>query len=266
MNNENYAIRGGKEGYDRLKILSKILEPTTGKLFKRLGIAPGMRCLDVGCGTGDVSRLLAWCVKDTGKVEGWDIDEYCIETARMEAAKKGFDQIEFRKLDILAVAGESKFDVVYARFLLSHLPDPEKVIKALRDHLRPNGLLILEDVEFRGHFCYPDFDAFRDYVNLYSKVVKLKGGNANIGIKLPRMLTDARFTNVGVKVYQHSALTGDVKLMAGLTLENIGDSLLAANIISEYELKDLIRKLNSYARHDNTLMSLPRIVQTWGNA
>ena len=69
-----------------------------------------------------------------------------------------------------------------------------------------------------------------------------------------------------MKVYQHCGMTGDVKLMAGLTLENIGDSLIAAKIISENELNDLLRKLKSYARHDNTLMSLPRIVQTWGHA
>src|ERR1035438_10040455 len=84
MKSENYVIRGGKEGYDRLKILSTILETSTSKLFRRLGVAPGMRCLDVGCGSGDVTMLLAGCVKETGKVEGWDIDEYCLDAARAE--------------------------------------------------------------------------------------------------------------------------------------------------------------------------------------
>lgn len=266
MKPENYVIRGGKEGYDRLKILSNILETSTSKLFKRLGVAPGMRALDVGCGSGDVTMLLAGCVKETGKVEGWDIDEYCLDAARAESKKRGLEQIEYRKIDINDFQGESKFDVVYARFLLSHLPDTAKVIQSLRDNVRPGGLLILEDVDFKGHFCFPDYDAFKDYVYLYTKLIKLKGGNANIGISLPRKLMDAHFTHVGQKVNNLCAMTGNIKLMAGLTLESIGDSLIENNLITEYELKDLINRLRAFARHDNTLMSMPRIVQTWGFA
>ncbi|MGP0064925.1 MAG: hypothetical protein ACLQGP_15170 [Isosphaeraceae bacterium] len=55
----HYAIRGGVEGRRRLKVLSRVLRPSTDALFDRLGVCDGMTCLDVGCGGGDVTLELA---------------------------------------------------------------------------------------------------------------------------------------------------------------------------------------------------------------
>ena len=57
--NGHYAIRGGVEGRQRLKVLSRVMQSSTSSLFDRLGIGDGMRCLDVGCGSGDVTLELA---------------------------------------------------------------------------------------------------------------------------------------------------------------------------------------------------------------
>jgi 2-polyprenyl-3-methyl-5-hydroxy-6-metoxy-1,4-benzoquinol methylase len=51
----HYVIRGGIEGRERLRILARVMRPSTLNLFERVGIASGASCLDVGCGGGDVS-------------------------------------------------------------------------------------------------------------------------------------------------------------------------------------------------------------------
>ena len=45
----DYIIRGGFEGRERLRVLSRVMQPTTLALFQRAGVRPGMECLDVGC-------------------------------------------------------------------------------------------------------------------------------------------------------------------------------------------------------------------------
>jgi hypothetical protein len=45
-----YAIRGGEEGTRRLDLLSRVVGPTTESFLDAAGIAPGMICLDAGCG------------------------------------------------------------------------------------------------------------------------------------------------------------------------------------------------------------------------
>ena len=54
-----YVLAHGKTGRERLRVLARIMEEGTTHLFKVAGVSPGMTCLDVGCGGGDVSQLLA---------------------------------------------------------------------------------------------------------------------------------------------------------------------------------------------------------------
>ena len=44
---DRYIIRGGLAGRERLRVLARAMHPTTAALFDRIGIAPGMSCLDV---------------------------------------------------------------------------------------------------------------------------------------------------------------------------------------------------------------------------
>jgi 2-polyprenyl-3-methyl-5-hydroxy-6-metoxy-1,4-benzoquinol methylase len=64
----HYIIRGGVEGRERLRVLARVMRPTTLNLFDRVGIRPGMACLDVGCGGGDVTFELADLVGPKGRV------------------------------------------------------------------------------------------------------------------------------------------------------------------------------------------------------
>jgi ubiquinone/menaquinone biosynthesis C-methylase UbiE len=46
---------GGKQGYERLLLLARDRWPDTAALFARAGVSPGMRCIDLGCGGGEVT-------------------------------------------------------------------------------------------------------------------------------------------------------------------------------------------------------------------
>ena len=100
---KTYVIRGGLEGRERLRVLARVMWPTTEALFTRIGIDPGARCLDAGCGGGDVSCSLARLVPD-GRVLGTDLDDAKVEMARAEAAAAGLDNVEFRVGDVMTPA------------------------------------------------------------------------------------------------------------------------------------------------------------------
>ena len=117
MASANYIIRGGIEGRERLRLLARVMRPTTLALFERAQLTPGMRCLDVGCGGGDVSMDLAELVGPDGSVVGTDIDEVKLEIARAEAAAAGAGNVEFKAADASALGYDREFDAVYIRFL-----------------------------------------------------------------------------------------------------------------------------------------------------
>ena len=86
MKISDYVIRGGVEGRERLRILSRVMQRTTLASLARAGIKEGMACLEIGCGGGDVAFDMARMVGPAGRVVGTDIDETELELGRREAA------------------------------------------------------------------------------------------------------------------------------------------------------------------------------------
>jgi hypothetical protein len=65
---------------------------------------------------------------------------------------------------------------------------------------------------------------------------------------------------------QPAGLSGEVKLLCPLTLEAIADAVLAADLVSVAELNQTVDDLYAFANAESTLLSTPRIVQSWGRA
>jgi len=123
-----YAIRGGKEGKERLNLLARVMLPTTLQLLNAVGINKGMRCLDVGCGGGHVTLLMARLVGPEGQVVGTDMDGEVIALEREDGRTAKLDNVEFRRADAAMFQTTGEYDLVYARFLLSHLSEPERCL------------------------------------------------------------------------------------------------------------------------------------------
>jgi SAM-dependent methyltransferase len=187
-----------------------------------------------------------------------------LQIARMEAQQQGIGNVEFRVSDIREALGTPTFDVVYSRCLLTHLSDPAGAVSAFYRHLRPGGQVAVEDIDFSGHFTYPESPAFLRYRALYSASVVRRGGDPNIGPRLPALLRRCGFEDIGVAVVQHVAMQGEAKLTSPLTMENIADTILAEGLAGQEEIEELVRELYEFAADPATLAGTPRIVQAWG--
>jgi len=141
MSAPHYAIRGGIEGRERLRILARVMRPYTLDLFERVGIPSGSKVLDVACGGGDVTFDLARKVGPNGSVVGIDLDEAKLELARGEAKSLELDNVEFRRCVIGGGQLRGAFDFAYCRFLLTHLRDPLTAVREIRGALKPAEFL-----------------------------------------------------------------------------------------------------------------------------
>ncbi len=261
-----YLIRGGLQGRERLRILSQVMQSSGVALLRRAGVGAGASCLDVGCGGGDLACDFARLVGAEGRVVGVDIDETKLSLAQSEALSLGFRNIEFRHLDITkAVVGE-KFDFVHARFLLTHLPDPAAALARMAAALKPGGVLVLQDIDMEGQFSWPASPAMDRYKDLYTRVARCRGGDPFIGRRLPALLAAAGLNSIAFNVVQPAATSGDVKLIAPITMENIAASLIDEGLASATEVEQIIAELYASAHDPNMLMSVPRIVEAWAQA
>ena len=264
MTTERYVIRGGVEGRERLRLLSEVMGPSTRALLAEVSIPAGSACLDVGCGGGDVAFELARAAGPSGRAVGIDFDEIELDIARREAHRLGLTNVVFEVQDVTEWEPDALFDVVNARFLLTHLSDPKALVSALRRHTRVGGVAIIEDIDFRGHFAEPDCAALRRFVEWYTKSVQLRGADPNIGPRLPGLLREAGFEDVQMKLVQPAALVGGIKLLTCVTLENIAEAVVRDDLASEEELRTAMGELYAFARDPHTVLGGPRVFQTWG--
>lgn len=261
---EGYVLRGGRAGAKRLHLLNRVKWPTTEALLGAAGLRAGMSCLDVGCGGGDVTLKMAAIVGTEGNVVGVDRDRTILRLAGQEAERQGLP-VTFRQLDAEELARESAYDLVFARYLLSHLPRPERVVEAMVRALRPGGRLVLEDVYFPGHICYPANAAFARYLDLYQTVARVKeGGDAAIGPRLLGLALRAGLLEVRVGLVVPTFRDGEGKRVAQVTMEHIREALVSTELVTGQQVDDIVDELDRFAADDRTLMSIAPTFQVWG--
>jgi SAM-dependent methyltransferase len=260
-----YAIRGGVEGARRLDLLAQTMAPTTEALLAIAGLAPGMRCLDLGCGAGHVSRILAARVGPRGRIVGLDFDPVKLEAARHECVAEGLGNVEFRVADVTSWREPDTYDLVHGRFIVSHLADRPRIVASLCESLVAGGTLVLEDIDFTGAFCWPPNDGYASYCRLYDAVIGRRGGDANAGAQLYGFCLAAGLEDVRVQVIQpthsgHAAAKG----LSLSTLVNIADAVVAEGIATREEIAAAIASLEALTQDPTSLVALPRIFQVWG--
>lgn len=255
----SYVIAGGETGRARLRMLSGVIGATTERLLDRVEIADDARCLDAGCGGGDVTRLLAARVP-FGSVVGVDRDPVKIALAGVDAP----ENVTLRVEELVeTVASEERFDMVYARFVLSHLADAAGWVAALARLVVPGGALALEDIRIGGSFCSPQSDAFDRSLAIYSATVRANGGDPEVGPHLPRFLALAGLDDIGIEVVQPAAMAGDAKRIQRLTLIAIRDTAIAAGTATGEEIDGLASELDAFIERTDTVVTTAQIVQTW---
>lgn len=259
-----YVIRGGHEGRARLSLLSRAMWPTTFRLLKRSGVGVGMGCLDLGCGSGEVTLGMARMVGPAGRVVGLDIDAVKLSAAREAATCHGLGNVEFRHGSVLDWSEEDAYDRIYARFLLSHLAECIPLLESIRHGLRPGGTVVIEDIDFTGSFCYPGCAAFDKYLDLYRAVVRSRKGDADIGPKLQDLLVRTGFQCVHTSLVQPFHLDQEEKGLALSTLVNISEAVIAEGLATQLELERTIAALADFTNDPTTIVSLPRVFQAWG--
>lgn len=127
-----------------------------------LNVKPGTRVLDVGCGVGRWSRLLA---AKGASVTGVDLSPTMIAQAKLRAAAEGVaDRCQFRVQDLSKLDVGGQFDVVLGVTVLQHILDPgllRAAVRRMTAHLAPDGKMILLEAAPTGSVKRCDSTVFR---------------------------------------------------------------------------------------------------------
>jgi SAM-dependent methyltransferase len=216
-----------------------------------------MSFLDVGCGPGAL----------TAKVGKLGIDAMGVDrdSGFVRAARESHPEVRFEALDVaeLSKLGQ-RYDIVYARYLLSHLSDPEAAVRVMMSATRPGGRVVLEDIDFDLHVAEPRPAAFDRYLELYEAVVRRRGGDPFLGRRLFGLSQRAGLQRVQAAVQVSVFTQGEEKRISSLTLSGIRESLVAEELATGAEIDGVLEELAELEADPHSLVSVAGTHQVWG--
>jgi ubiquinone/menaquinone biosynthesis C-methylase UbiE len=130
----------------RARLLERVRQ-SPELFFAPLALRPGLNVLDVGCGTGDLLRLLAPIVSP-GTAVGVDLSETMIAEARQRSAEN-VDNLSFRMGSVLELPFPAgSFDRILATQLLLHVPDSCRALAEMKRVLSPSGVICVSEIDW----------------------------------------------------------------------------------------------------------------------
>lgn len=112
---------------------------------RALGLRPGDRALEIGCGTGLNLPLLTAAVTEAGHVTGVDFSPHMLAKARRRCAKNGWRNVTLVQADASKLALSQRYDAVLFAYSITVIPDWHAALQRAAEHLRVGGRMAALD-------------------------------------------------------------------------------------------------------------------------
>jgi SAM-dependent methyltransferase len=258
----DYVLATGDAAANRLRILHNIYGPGARELLLRAGIQRGMSVVDLGCGTGMVTQLLAELVGPTGEVIGVDYSAAQVEQAR-ELLPADFTNVRFIEASATNTGlPREAFDLVYCRFLLIHLTQPEAALREMHELLKPEGIIACEDGDLTSAGSEPP-SKLQEFSNLFGALGPKWGVDYTLGRRLFHMVLRANFSQAEITMNQPVFSQGESKRLLELSVAEAGPSFVQAGLLTNEELTEMLAEMRRLNEDQTVLALMPRMSQVW---
>jgi SAM-dependent methyltransferase len=251
---------------ERLIAQAGVLAPEARTLLDQLGIEPGWRVIDVGCGPIGVLDLLAERVGPAGAVVGLEPQQRLLAVARELIVERGLDNVQLVEGDA-GTPGlpRGSFDLAHARLLLVVVPNPAAVLAQIVALVRPGGMVAVQEVDHISWCCEPPHPAWDRLLAVWRAQYCEGGRDVYIGRRLQGLLHAAGVTDVGVRAFTQVYQAGDPRQTQLLTfVETARERILDGGAIRERELTELTAALGAHLADPSTLVVAELMFQAWG--
>ena len=208
---------------------------TNAAFIQFLNVTPGMRVLDVGSGLGILANEVA------ASAPSVDVVGIEVSAAQLAAARPQphvtFTQGDAHSIDF----ADGRFDLVYARYLLEHVADPERVVREMRRVARPGGRVAVCENDVSLLRFDPPCPAFDRAWDVFTRFQATLGGDGLVGRRLFRLFRSAGLSSIELSVQPEVHWHGSPGYVAWAhniigNLESSRNGMLAAGVLAESEL------------------------------
>jgi len=270
MNSESSTYVMGRNAREtrRLGVQGRLYAGPTRHLLTLSGIEPGMRVLDVGCGAGDVTLEAARLVGPRGSVIGVDTDADVLTVAEQRVAAEQMHHVAFQQANVPEIPLAAPVDAIVGRLILIHLPNPVAAVRAMRELVRPGGIIAFQDLNtYRAHSVPAAIPLVTQSLAWVSEALRFGGLSVAAGDELFAILRDAGLHQPALAA--STPASGDPD---SLMLEHIAESAVTllplmerAGIATREDVgpDTLLARLRAELRETDGVVFSPELVSAW---
>jgi SAM-dependent methyltransferase len=268
MDEPSYGVGLSNARFDekqRLTAAEITFDPGTFRHLDAIGVAEGMRCLELGGGGGSVARWMSERVGPSGSVLVTDINVDGLAGCDLR-------NVEVRVHDVCTdPLDEGYFDLVHARLVLEHLPTRVTVLEKLVSALRPGGWLLIEDVDLSAWLHLPEERLLCEPTEVRGALQAMMRATASIGTRsgwdgefgrdLPIHLVNAGLGQVGSEGFAPLVLGGSPQSdFVTVSARQLAVVLVDSGLVTTSEVDSVIDAFEKPA----SMMSYGPLVSAWG--
>ena len=200
-----YAFGDSDVAGDRLAVVARVFVRPTRAFLERVGSDAPDLAVDLGCGPGYTTRLLAETLNPSRTV-GLDLSSGFVERAAPEAPSG----VSFRLHDLTKVPFPvGPADLLFCRYLLCHLEEPFGAMGRWATQIHPGGRLLVEETDSIA----TDVDVFARYIALQEETLRSQSNELFIGPRLEGEAPPAGLSKRASDLVEHRVPTRDVATM-----------------------------------------------------
>ncbi len=262
----DYILGVNQTELERLEFQNSVWKKVTDDFFERIKIQTGWKCLDVGSGPGFVSMDLLKLVGDEGEVTALEPSEFYLNYFKDVCLKKNLKNVKFLHGKLEDVNPEKEYyDLIYLRWVIDFVPDPENFLIKLLGALKKGGLIAIQDYAYEGVALFPQGGAFDNVADAVRAYWKAGGGDPYFVVKIPSLF---RKNNIELVEYSPVSRAGDKD--SGLIewahrfftvhLQKMAD----IKVITQKEADALLADWLAHRNNEDTIFFSPLIVDVLG--
>lgn len=251
---------------ERLIIQAKCWEPEAETLFDQIGVRPGWKCVDLGCGPVGVLSPLSRRVGAQGQVLGVDEDPDCIIAAKDLVDRENLTNVDIIKGNLFANSlKKNAFNLCHMRFVFNQEGCDQELLEDMITLTRPGGVIVSQESDWTTWKCYPPQPSWSTLRNAMIAVFEHTGGDINAGLRTYPMFQEANLSEIQIRSailampVGHPYRSGLIEF--ALTMK---DRILAAGILTEAAFNENIKACQEVIKNPDIIIFSYALTQVWG--
>ena len=262
-----YVLGHSAEELNRLIDQARLFGELTEDIFVRAGVGPGMRVLDVGCGAGDVSFLLARMVGPSGAVVGVDRSKDAVAMANARAQAMGLAQVSFSQGELEDISLDQPVDAAVGRFVLMYSSEPSIALRRVAANVRAGDIVAFQEMNVAEAKSFPYVDLFEQSMRWIIETLDREKVKNLMGLGLYRTFVEAGLPPpqmiMGARVEGSSDSLGyQIVAQVVKSLLPVMEKLGIANE-KEVQIETLAQRLRDEVISRGAVIVLPPLVGAW---